>query len=358
MKKPIQIGDWEAPPGVCLVGNAYLMHHDADIYPDPYVFRPERFVEEAPGHLHLHPLRRRPPPLPRRELRDGGDAAGDPRDPVAVRPARRLRRRRRARAATQHHRPARGGRPGRAPRAKAGARSGVNDRAQMVTDTVRGMRRLGWFSSALGALVVFTSVGFLIPVFLDPARQGRARPAQRAAGDRLPARLRVSSSSATSAGATPRRCSGSPRSAQPDEREHRRTLHLAVYNTKMAGLAWAGGAVLFMLAQRLRLRLGLRRVGRRHGVARRGDHLRALLPRLRAGAAPGHRARAGGAPAERHDRARRAPPAVRRLGAGHRRAAARGDRGRRRGAHASPTWTPSTWPPRSSSSAWWRRPPA
>jgi cytochrome P450 len=56
VKKPIQIGDWEAPPGVCLVANAYLMHHDADIYPDPYVFRPERFIEEPPGTYTFIPF--------------------------------------------------------------------------------------------------------------------------------------------------------------------------------------------------------------------------------------------------------------------------------------------------------------
>jgi cytochrome P450 len=56
VKKPIQIGDWEAPPGVCLVANAYLMHHDADIYDDPYVFRPERFVEEGPGTYTFIPF--------------------------------------------------------------------------------------------------------------------------------------------------------------------------------------------------------------------------------------------------------------------------------------------------------------
>jgi cytochrome P450 family 135 len=37
------------PVGVCLVPNAYLLHHDADIYPDPYEFRPERFLDEPPG---------------------------------------------------------------------------------------------------------------------------------------------------------------------------------------------------------------------------------------------------------------------------------------------------------------------
>jgi cytochrome P450 len=32
-----------------LVPNAYLVHHDPDIYPDPYAFRPERFLDESPG---------------------------------------------------------------------------------------------------------------------------------------------------------------------------------------------------------------------------------------------------------------------------------------------------------------------
>jgi cytochrome P450 len=33
-------------PGVCLVPNAYLVHHDAALYPDPYAFRPERWLED------------------------------------------------------------------------------------------------------------------------------------------------------------------------------------------------------------------------------------------------------------------------------------------------------------------------
>jgi cytochrome P450 len=49
VKKPITLGGWDYPPGVALVGNAYLVHHDPEIYPDPYEFRPERFLEQSPG---------------------------------------------------------------------------------------------------------------------------------------------------------------------------------------------------------------------------------------------------------------------------------------------------------------------
>jgi cytochrome P450 len=47
--KEIQIGDWTYQPGCCLVPNAYLIHHDPAIYPDPYEFRPERFLDDPPG---------------------------------------------------------------------------------------------------------------------------------------------------------------------------------------------------------------------------------------------------------------------------------------------------------------------
>ena len=47
--QPIEIGDWSYPVGVCVVPNAYLIHHDPDIYPEPYAFRPERFLDESPG---------------------------------------------------------------------------------------------------------------------------------------------------------------------------------------------------------------------------------------------------------------------------------------------------------------------
>ena len=49
VKQPVTIGGWDYEPGVCVVANAYLVHHDPEIYPDPYAFRPERFLDEQPG---------------------------------------------------------------------------------------------------------------------------------------------------------------------------------------------------------------------------------------------------------------------------------------------------------------------
>jgi cytochrome P450 len=45
----VEVGGRRYPAGVCLVANAYLVHHDPSIYPDPYAFRPERFLEQSPG---------------------------------------------------------------------------------------------------------------------------------------------------------------------------------------------------------------------------------------------------------------------------------------------------------------------
>jgi cytochrome P450 len=47
--REVEIGGWTFPPGVSLVVSTYLLHHDASIYPDPYAFRPERFLENPPG---------------------------------------------------------------------------------------------------------------------------------------------------------------------------------------------------------------------------------------------------------------------------------------------------------------------
>src|SRR3954469_5561577 len=49
VKQPVEIGGWTYPAGVCLSPNAYLVHHDPEIYPEPYAFRPERFLGVSPG---------------------------------------------------------------------------------------------------------------------------------------------------------------------------------------------------------------------------------------------------------------------------------------------------------------------
>ena len=49
VKKPVEIGGIEYPPGVALSAASYLVQHDPEIYPDPYAFRPERFLGASPG---------------------------------------------------------------------------------------------------------------------------------------------------------------------------------------------------------------------------------------------------------------------------------------------------------------------
>jgi cytochrome P450 len=49
VKEPVEIGGVRYPKGVALFAHAYLVHHDPAIYPDPYAFRPERFLESEGG---------------------------------------------------------------------------------------------------------------------------------------------------------------------------------------------------------------------------------------------------------------------------------------------------------------------
>jgi hypothetical protein len=48
-KVPVTIGGWEYPVGTSLVASSYLVHHDPEIYPEPFTFRPERFLGVTPG---------------------------------------------------------------------------------------------------------------------------------------------------------------------------------------------------------------------------------------------------------------------------------------------------------------------
>jgi cytochrome P450 len=104
--KPIEVGGRTYEPGPSLVVCTYLIHHDPEIYPDPYAFRPQRFVDESPGTYTWTPFgggRRRclgasfamlemklvlRAVLRERELRPAGDAIELPRRRnITIRPA-------------------------------------------------------------------------------------------------------------------------------------------------------------------------------------------------------------------------------------------------------------------------------
>ena len=49
LTEPMEIGGVELPAGVNVAPCIYLIHRRPDVYPDPYAFRPERFLEQPAG---------------------------------------------------------------------------------------------------------------------------------------------------------------------------------------------------------------------------------------------------------------------------------------------------------------------
>jgi cytochrome P450 family 135 len=49
VKRPFQMGERSISPGAVIALSALLIHHRADLYPEPLAFRPERFLERRPG---------------------------------------------------------------------------------------------------------------------------------------------------------------------------------------------------------------------------------------------------------------------------------------------------------------------
>jgi cytochrome P450 len=49
LTEPMEIGGVELPAGVNVAPCIYLIHRRPDVYPDPYAFRPERFIEQPAG---------------------------------------------------------------------------------------------------------------------------------------------------------------------------------------------------------------------------------------------------------------------------------------------------------------------
>jgi cytochrome P450 len=49
LTEPVEIGGYELPAGVSVTPSVYLIHRNPEIYPEPYAFRPERFLDNPPG---------------------------------------------------------------------------------------------------------------------------------------------------------------------------------------------------------------------------------------------------------------------------------------------------------------------
>jgi cytochrome P450 len=49
LTEPTEVGGVLLPAGVSVVPSIYLMHRRPDVYPEPELFRPERFLHEPPG---------------------------------------------------------------------------------------------------------------------------------------------------------------------------------------------------------------------------------------------------------------------------------------------------------------------
>jgi cytochrome P450 len=53
---PFAIGRWTIPPEVAILVDAHGVHHDPAIYPQPHLFRPERFLEDPPDSYSFLPF--------------------------------------------------------------------------------------------------------------------------------------------------------------------------------------------------------------------------------------------------------------------------------------------------------------
>jgi cytochrome P450 len=56
LQAPMEFGGWRLPAGVHIAPSIYLLHRRPDIYPDPTAFRPERFLDSAPGTYEWIPF--------------------------------------------------------------------------------------------------------------------------------------------------------------------------------------------------------------------------------------------------------------------------------------------------------------
>ena len=96
LTKELRVDGHVLPPGTDVTPAIWLAHTRADRYPEPYAFRPERFLENAPSTYAWIPFGGGVRRCLGRRVRRDGDARRADRDPPAPHVARRLDRRRSA----------------------------------------------------------------------------------------------------------------------------------------------------------------------------------------------------------------------------------------------------------------------
>ena len=81
MKEPFELRGYEIPVGTRVAPNIYLTHRNPEVFPEPDCSGPSA-SSRAARHLFVDPVRRRHPPLHRRQLRVARDEGRDPDDPA------------------------------------------------------------------------------------------------------------------------------------------------------------------------------------------------------------------------------------------------------------------------------------
>lgn len=56
LRRPMQLGEYQLPPGVAVAPATILVHYSPDLYPEPHLFRPERFLERTYAPYEFMPF--------------------------------------------------------------------------------------------------------------------------------------------------------------------------------------------------------------------------------------------------------------------------------------------------------------
>jgi adenylate cyclase len=116
--------------------------------------------------------------------------------------------------------------------------------AELVRQVRRRLNQVGWGANGLGALVVAVSIGFLIPVFIDPDEVFELAlfNAPIVVLAFVVTGLTIQRQSNRNLART---VAWMIEEREPDEREHRRTLNLAMYGVKLDAIGWIAIGILF-----------------------------------------------------------------------------------------------------------------